>query len=201
MAVSVRTASGTPSSSLAGRSSRVHTVDEVAHAVRESPPACRARTRCATSRCGRCRPGGDTGARVRPPPRQPRQRGVGRQHGGARWPRPRATAGWRFPPIVRARSRTPHAPAAGIVGGREHAEAAALPRAQAGGAGQRHCAPATASSSATGRPRATPRSRSTRVTAARRPGIPSTPACSTSCRTACRSRCRRARSCSRPAAS
>ena len=31
MAVSVRTESGTPSSSRAGRSSRVHTVDEIAH--------------------------------------------------------------------------------------------------------------------------------------------------------------------------
>ena len=86
MAVSVRTESGTPSSSPAGRSSRVHTVDELAQCGEWSPPACRARSRCATSRCGRSRPGADTGARARrrgAPAATARRRSAARRHARA----------------------------------------------------------------------------------------------------------------------
>ena len=70
--------------------------------------------------------------------RQARELGVARQH--RRTPR-RILERRRDRDLLRSLGRGdehPHVAPAGVVGGGEHAEAAALPRAQAGGSGERH---------------------------------------------------------------
>ena len=103
--------------------------------------------------------------------------------------------------LLRALGRAhehPHVPTTGVVGRREHPEAAALPRAQAGGSGEGHLRARHRQQQRDGQQtraiavRSRDPARSTSgVNSARPPDSRRHLACSTSCRTACTPRRRR----------
>ncbi len=209
MAVSVRTESGTPSSSSGGaQQSRPHGRRNragsrvVAASVSGAYSMRQASMRTVST--GRSIPAlaFDDAAR------QPRELGVARAARRRAAPHPRATARSRSPPIARARSRTP----ARAAGRRRRWSRTSRSRRPSTGSGRR---------SWRASPGRTPRRPAARRAAGRATrGAGRAPAraasgslqhdhliavrhlaCSTWCRTASSSRCRRSRSCSRPAAS
>ena len=208
MAVSVRTESGTPSSSRAGRSSRVHTVDELANQARRRRQRVRARTRCATPRCGRCRPAGRTGASRSTTRCASRESSASVGSTAARRAASSsdgaiAISSDRSGALTNTRTRRrPHRRSSRTCRSRRPSTGS-RPRSWRASPARRHGDEQRDGQQRRQFARSVARhARSASgVTAARPPDSPSRRACSRSGRTACRSRCRRARSCSSPAAS
>ena len=155
MAVSLRTASPTPSSSGAGCSSRFHTVLERAHEVRRRRQRAGRVLESARPRCGPAPPDGDSGARVRRPDARGARAGGRLAAPRHAWRRPRSTARWRSPPTARGRSRT-----LGRIDDRLSSVVENIPKPppfqglRPAVLARVTCAPATASNSATGHHRA-----------------------------------------------